>query len=240
MNEWIDISDKVKSSQPVIDRSFLEMYIDDYAKRTFYVYSKHKKIGCENVLRFKEQNIDYVLNNNWEKILEDQLHKITTKYQFHRSLESMFFMDLVETMIAAEIASNTKMYSDEKISLNQGSLHFMNPLQFGIRATHFYHIAIHIIMGSYHRSILDDEEFPKLFVDIHKDDGSGTYRNELNKRTEELYSRIDAICLSENVMIERHRPISWEAKNQGIKPAILQSIHCKWIDKREHTIKEDA
>ena len=84
----------------------------------------NRTLDFSKIAPYKEKNIEYILNNSWESILKDQLHKITSYFQFHRSLESEFFMDVIATMIAAEIVSRVKPYRGEKVSINDGMLHY--------------------------------------------------------------------------------------------------------------------
>jgi len=224
--EWTDITKKVKRGLPVLDREFLESYYDYYTTR--------------RIAPFKAQNVEYILNNSWETILKDQLHKVVTKYKFHRSLESRFFMDVASMMIVAEVAERVKPYRREKISINQGSLHYKMNSMFSVLVWTFYSVNVHMIEGPY--GWPDRKDHPKLFVQITNDCHGGTYRLELDKFTEELYERLDAVCLSENVRLDRwldrFSRQSRQSIAQGIKPADIKSATCKWIDWR--TTKRQA
>lgn len=81
MSEWIDITNKAKKKLPVIDREFLDMYIDEYATRIYIQMMYKRKLNFSKIAPYKEQNIEYILNNTWESILKDQLHKITSHRQ---------------------------------------------------------------------------------------------------------------------------------------------------------------
>lgn len=229
--EWTEITKKVKRGLPVLDREFLEAYYDEYTARRALLMFYKRKLNFQHIAPFKAQNVDYILNNGWETIMKDQLHKVVTKYKFHRSLESRFFMDVVRMMIAAEVAERVKPYRREKVSINQGMLHYKMETMFSVPVWTFYNVAVHMIEGPY--SGWSEEKHPKLFVQIINDQHGGTYRQELDRFTEELYERLDAVCLSENVMLERSSRQSRQSIAQGIKPAELKSTQCEWIDTRK-------
>ena len=228
MGIWIQIADKVKEKRPVLDREFLDKYISEYSGRTYLVIGKSTDIKFKKLLKSKEAYIEHILNSSWETILKEQLHRIVTEEQYHNTPESMFFMDVVSTMIAAEIASKVRLYKKETLSINDGSLHFDMPMKFSLRVGTFYHVGMHIIMESYYRSIMDETPHPKLYVDIYNDGYGGTFRQELDKFTEQIYRRIDDICVSESINIKRGRRQSDGSRKQGIKMAQLKSVYCKW------------
>ena len=228
MGIWINITDKVKEKRPVIDREFLDTYINEYSGRTYIVIGKNEHVKFKELLTSKEAYIEYILNNSWESILKEQLHRIVTDEQYQDTPESMFFMEVVSTMIAAEIASKVRLYKKETLSINDGSLHFEMPLKFSLWVGTFYHVDMHTIMESYYRSIMDDTPHPKLFVVINNDGYGGTFRQELDKFTERMYHRIDDICVSESIRIQRGSRQSDQSRKQGIKMAQLKSVHCTW------------
>lgn len=228
MGTWINITDKVKEKRPVLDREFLDTYINEYSGRTYIVIGKYEDVKFKELLKSKEAYIEYILNNSWESILKEQLHRIVTEEQYHDTPESMFFMDVVSTMIGAEIASKVRLYKKETLSINDGSLHFDMPLKFSLCVGTFYHVNMHIIMESYFRSIMDDTPHPKLFVVINNDGYGGTFRQELDKFTERIYHRIDDVCVSESIQIQRGRWQSDQSRKQGIKMAQLKSVYCEW------------
>ena len=229
--EWTDITKKVKRGLPVLDREFLEAYYDEYTtKRSTLLFYK-RKLNFQHIAPFKAQNVDYILNNGWETIMKDQLHKVVTKYKFHRSLESRFFMDVVGMMIAAEVAERIKPYRREKVSIDQGMLHYKMETMFSVPVWTFYDVVVRMIEGTYRG--WSEEKHPKLFVNITNDQHGGTYRQELDKFTEELYERLDAVCLSENVRLERFGRQSRQSIAQGIKRAELKSTSCEWVDTRK-------
>ena len=151
MGSWTDITDNVRKKQPIIDRDFLGQYYDEYTTRRGLLMFYKRKLNFSKIAPFKEQNIEYILNNSWESILKDQLHKIVTKYKFHRSLESRFFMDVVRMMIAAEIAQSTKPYFMERISINDGMLSYEKKCMFDIKAWTFFNVALHIVEEDYYQ-----------------------------------------------------------------------------------------
>ena len=120
MSEWTDITVKVKKKLPILDREFLDSYYDEYCTRRGLLMFYKRKLNFSKIAPFKEQNIEYIISTGWETILKDQLHKIVTKYKFHRSLESRFFMDVVRLMISSEIAQRVKPYLRERIAINDG------------------------------------------------------------------------------------------------------------------------
>jgi len=233
--EWTDITKKVKRGLPVLDREFLEAYYDEYTTRRALLMFYKRKLNFQHIAPFKAQNVDYILSNGWETILKDQLHKVVTKYKFHRSLESRFFMDVVRMMIAAEVAERVKPYRREKVSISQGILHYKMISMFSVPVWTFYSVDVHMTEGPYSgwSGWSDREDHPKLFVKITNDPHGGTYRQELDRFTEELYERLDAVCLSENVRLERFCRQSKRSIAQGIKSAELKSTQCKWIDTRK-------
>lgn len=223
MSEWIDITTKAKKKLPVIDREFLDRYIDEYSTRRYIRMTSNRTLDFSKIAPYKERNIEYILNNTWESILKDQLHKITSYFQFHRSIESEFFMDVIATMIAAEIVSRVKPYRREKVSINDGMLHYKFSGMFGIPAWTFFNIDMHIVEESYPGNIFDDEKHPKLYFRMYNDRHCGSYRRDLDSYINEIISRVDAVCASENIQIKldcRH----------GVD---IVSTKCKWIDHRE-------
>ena len=223
MSEWIDITQKAKKKLPVIDRGFLDRYIDEYSTRRYIRMTCNKTLDFSKIVPYKERNIEYILNNTWESILKDQLHKITSYFQFHKSLESEFFMDVIATMIAAEIVSRVKPYSREKVSINDGMLHYKFSGMFGVPTWTFFNIDMHIVEESYHTHMFDDEKHPKLYFRMYNDRHGGTYRKELDSFKQEMISRVDAVCASENIQIKldcRH-------------DVDIVSTKCKWIDHRK-------
>ena len=230
--EWTDITKKVKRGLPVLDREFLESYYDEYTARRALLMFYKRKLNFQHIAPFKAQNVDYILSNGWETILKDQLHKVVTKYKFHRSLESRFFMDVVRMMIAAEVAERVKPYWREKVSINQGMLHYKMKSMFSVPVWTFYNVNVHMTEGPY-SGWSDWEDHPKLFVQITNDQHGGTYQQELDRFTEEIYERLDAVCLSENVMLERFSRQSKQSIAQGIKPVELKSTRCEWVDTRK-------
>lgn len=233
--EWTDITKKIKSGLPVLDREFLESYYDEYTTKRALLLLYKRKLNFQRIAPFKAQNVDYILSNGWETILKDQLHKVVTKYKFHRSLESRFFMDVVRMMIAAEVAERVKPYRREKVSINKGSLSYKMETMFSVPVWTFYSVDVHMIEETYSgwSGWSDREKHPKLFVRITNDQHGGTYRQELDRFTEELYERLDAVCMSENVRLGRFCRQSSKSIAQGIKPAELKSPQCKWVDTRK-------
>lgn len=222
MSEWIDITQKAKKKLPVIDREFLDRYIDEYSTRRYIQMLYKRKLNFSKIAPFKEQNIEYILNNTWESILKDQLHKIAYHYQFHRSLESRFFMDVIATMIAAEIVSRVKPYRGEKISINDGMLHYKFSGLFGVPVWTFFTVHLQIVEESYHSHIFDDENHPKLYFRMYNDRNGGSYRKDLDSFIKEMISRVDAVCASENIQITL----------DGGHGVDIVSNKCKWIDHR--------
>jgi hypothetical protein len=227
MGEWIDITRKAKKKLPVIDREFLDRYIDEYSTRRYVLMMYKRKLNFSKIAPFKEQNIEYILNNSWETILKDQLHKIAYHYQFHRSLESRFFMDVIATMIAAEIVSRVKPYRGEKISIDDGMLHYKLTGLFGVPAWTFFNVKLQIVEESYHTHIFDDEKHPKLYFRMYNDRHGGSYRKDLDDFKKEMISRVDAVCASENIQISL----------DGGHGVDIVSRNCRWIDHREEPRK---
>ena len=223
MSEWIDITQKAKKKLPVIDREFLGRYIDEYSTRRYVRMTCNRTLDFSKIAPYKEQNIEYILNNSWESILKDQLHKITSYFQFHRSLESEFFMDVIATMIAAEIVSRVKPYRGEKVSINDGMLHYKFSGMFGVPVWTFFSVDMHIVEESYHSHIFDDERHPKLYFRLYNDRNGGSYRKDLDSFIKEMISRVDAVCASENIQI----------KLDGCPGVDIVSNKCKWIDHRK-------
>lgn len=223
MSEWIDITQKAKKKLPVIDREFLGRYIDEYSTRRYIRMTCNRTLDFSKIAPYKEQNIEYILNNTWESILKDQLHKITSYFQFHRSLESEFFMDVIATMIAAEIVSRVKLYRGEKVSINDGMLHYKFSGMFGVPVWTFFSVDMHIVEESYHNHIFDDERHPKLYFRMYNDRNGGSYRKDLDSFIKEMISRVDAVCASENIQI----------KLDGRHGVDIVSNKCKWIDHRK-------
>lgn len=223
MSEWIDITQKAKKKLPVIDREFLDRYIDEYSTRRYIRLMCNRTLDFSKIAPYKEQNIEYILNNTWESILKDQLHKIKSYFQFHRSLESEFFMDVIATMIAAEIVSRVKPYRGEKISINDGMLHYKFSGMFGVPIWTFFNINMQTVEESYHSHIFDEERHPKLYFRMYSDRHGGTYRKELDSFKKEMISRVDAVCASENIQI----------KLDGWPGVDIVSNKCKWIDHRK-------
>lgn len=233
--EWTDITKKIKRGVPVLDREFLEAYYDEYTTKRGLLMFYKRKLNFQHIAPFKAQNVDYIMNNGWETILKDQLHKVVTKYKFHRSLESRFFMDVVRMMIAAEVAERVKPYRQEKVSINKGMLHYKMNSMFSVPVWTFYNVDVCMIEGPYSgwSGWSDREKHPKLFVRITNDHHGGTYRQELDRFTEEFYERLDAVCLSENIRLERDGGQSRQSIAQGIKRAELKSTQCEWVDTRK-------
>ena len=183
----------------------------------------NRTLDFSKIAPYKEKNIEYILNNSWESILKDQLHKITSYFQFHRSLESEFFMDVIATMIAAEIVSRVKPYRGEKISINDGMLHYKFSGMFGVPVWTFFSVDMHIVEESYHSHIFDDERHPKLYFRLYNDRNGGSYRKDLDSFIKEMISRVDAVCASENIQITL----------DGGHGVDIVSNRCKWIDHRK-------
>lgn len=223
MSEWTDITVKVKKKLPILDREFLDSYYDEYCTRRGLLMFYKRKLNFSKIAPFKEQNIEYILSTGWETILKDQLHKIVTKYKFHRSLESRFFMDVVRLMISSEIAQRVKPYLRERIAINDGMLNYEKKLMFGTKVWTFFNVEIHVVEKDYYRP-WDSVAHPKLFVRIWNDRHGGTYRQELDKFIGEIVARLDAVCCSENMQIKlgTHVP--------GVE---LKSIRCPWVDWRK-------
>lgn len=223
MSEWIDITQKAKKKLPVIDREFLDRYIDEYSTRRYIRMTSNRTLNFSKIAPFKEQNIEYILNNNWESILKDQLHKITHQFMFHRSLESEFFMDVIATMIAAEIVSRVKPYRREKVSINDGMLHYKLPGMFGVPTWTFFNVNMQIVEESYYTHLFDDEKHPKLYFRMYNDRHGGSYRQDLDSFKKEMISRVDAVCASENIQISL----------DGGHGVDIVSTKCEWIDHRK-------
>ena len=227
MSEWIDITQKAKKKLPVIDREFLDRYIDEYSTRRYIRMTCNRTLDFSKIAPYKEKNIEYILNNTWESILKDQLHKITSYFQFHRSLESEFFMDVIATMIAAEIVSRVKPYRGEKVSINDGMLHYKFSGMFGVPSWTFFNVNVQTVEESYHSHIFDEERHPKLYFRMYNDRHGGSYRKDLDSFKKEMISRVDAVCASENIQI----------KLDGGYGVDIVSNKCKWIDHREEPRK---
>ena len=223
MGIWIEIADKVRKKLPVIDRDFLDQYYDEYTTRRGVLMFYKRKLNFSKIAPFKEHNIEYILGTGWTRILKDQLHKIVTKYKFHRSLESRFFMDVVRMMIAAEIAQRTKPYFRESISINDGMLNYEKKCMFGIKVWTFFSVSLHVVEEDYYHP-WDDGMHPKLSVRIWNDRHGGTYRQELDRFIGEIISRIDEVCFSENVQIKLC---------QRVPDIKLISRDCAWVDHRK-------
>ena len=228
MGRWTDITGKVREKRPIIDRDFLDQYYDEYTTRRALLMFYKRKLNFSKIAPFKEQNIEYILNNSWETILKEQLHKIVTKYKFHRSLESRFFMDVVRMMIAAEIAQRTKPYFRESISINDGMLHYKKKCLFGINVWTFFDVSLRVVDEDYYQA-WDDGMHPKLSVRVWNDRHGGTYRQELDRFIDEIISRIDAVCFSENVQIKLFQQLP------GLN---LKSRDCPWVDHRKNKESE--